>query len=173
MMKQWVQKVGLVAASVAALTTLVSAAPVNADASRVVYFTVQNNARCVADGEYYNFIFNVNNISSVPVDVKVQLYNNDGQEVITGGTNTSTTTGIYNSFMTGSTFTLPAKSTRQIFATYGSPTGVSCSARPAFGKVTIESDGGLLMANGETRSATASASTILDAPIIVNNGQPF
>lgn len=45
-MKSWMKKTGFVAAGIAALTTLVSATPANADVSRVEYFTIQSITNC-------------------------------------------------------------------------------------------------------------------------------
>ena len=76
-------------------------------------------------------------------------------------------------FTPGQTFSLEAKNTKHYFVTFGG-TGRACTDKPAYGKIVVENDAGLILASGETRGIEGNPLHFhTDIPIIINNGQPF
>lgn len=187
-MKKWMKKTGLVAAGVIALTSVISAVPVTADSSRVVYFTIQNNTICKdtaasesVSGSYGNTLIqlNLNNIGSTASSVIVHLYDNNGTSL--NGLVGLNTGGYTSTFTPGDTpFTIDGKSTKGLVVNYGNG-AMPCSSRPAFGKIEVVSDTGLLMANGEIEASTNFAPSdggnyrifYHDSSIVINQGNPF
>lgn len=172
--KKWFKKAGLIAAGVVALTSVVSAVPVSADASRVVYFTIQNDVVCI-DAKYYTgLFFNVTNVSSSSANITIQLYDNNGNEIAPSG---QAFNGYTSTITPGSNFALNGKNTKQYTALFGQEWPNPCTARPAFGKITVTSDTGLIMASGEITGqgnrSDGQFTVFHDIPIVVNNGQPF
>lgn len=154
----------------AAALMIVSTIPASADTSKVVWFKVKNNMRCVENGEYSNYILKISNLESSPATVNVQLYKNDGTEFTTSGAGSGS--GYSTTFTPGTAFTLSAKASAQYLVNFGY-TFNPFADRPAYGKITVQDDAGLLIAKGESRAAKTSSETIHDVPIIINNGQPF
>ncbi|THF73855.1 hypothetical protein [Cohnella fermenti] len=172
-MKKWMKKAGLVAASVAAMTTLVSAGPARADIGRVFYFTIQNNTICDATGRYTSLYLNISNIGSSSANVTVHLYNNAGVEVSpTGITNLA-----YNfpsNLTINSDTTIGSRSSLNYMTIFGvGGAGNVCGDIPAYGKIVVD-EGGAIIANGEIKGTVQSSSFVAqDMPILINNGQPF
>jgi hypothetical protein len=169
--KGLISKIGMFAMLVAAILTI-SATSVTGEASRVQWFTIQNNSACSSTA-YTNMFFNVNNVSDNSTNVTVRLYNDAGIEItIPTRDSAGYPTG---SISPGTTFSLAGKSTKHyIMVIGGGYTSYSCDDRPAFGKIVVESDSGLIMAGGEIKGARASDGLMFThADIIVNGGKPF
>jgi len=162
---------GMLTMLVAAIMTI-SATSVTGEASRVQWFTIQNNAACNATS-YISLYFNVNNVSINDANVILRLYNDAGTEVNLSGYNSS---GYPTSTITpGTTFTLAGKTTAHYTAVIGAGlTAHSCSDVPAYGKIIVESDSGILLAGGEIESSRLSDGyTYNRTNITVNDGKPF
>jgi len=138
--------------------------------SRVVWFTIQNTTSCSAEYST-SVIFNVNNLGSTASDVTVTLYNDAGNAISTPGRASGTTPG----FALGTLYSIPGKQTIHYTAVFNASGGAACSDRPAYGKITIESDSGLLMANGQvTAYNTTNLYTYTSySNVIINEGKPF
>jgi len=182
-MKNKMKKFWLIAMCVAAITTLVSAVPASADTSRVVWFTVQNNNVCSTTNQYATIYFNINNISNNAGSVTLYLYNDNGTPVSYPG---YTIPGAYlaSDIIPGTPKPLNAKTTAHYMLQFGgndttSDSIASCSERVAFGKIVVNSDDGLFMANGEVKGTwrytnnTTDINILTNTPIVINNGQPF
>jgi hypothetical protein len=174
-MKRWSKKVWLTVMLLVVAIMSVSASVVTAEASRVVYFTIQNNNACDSGYRKVMFDFNVNNISNNSGSVTVQLYDNSGTEITLPGN--TTTTWYYPSNLTlGVPNTILGKKTLNYLVSFGgSSTANPCSRVPAYGKIVIDSDSGLFMANGGIRSNFVQDpyQEITDSQIIINEGKPF
>ncbi|MCP1131762.1 hypothetical protein NKT34_00345 [Paenibacillus polysaccharolyticus] len=176
-MKKWMKRISLVAVIIVLMPTLVSGGSVNAEVSRVTYFTIQSNTVCVDQGGSATSVYlNLTNTSNIPTEVTLFLYNDAGALITDKQSAASISNSGYKSQITpGDTTTLSAKSTEHYLGLFGS-IGASCANRPAFGKIVINSDSGLVLAGGEIKgqSNVASPSVVLtNTPIIVNSGQPF
>ncbi len=180
-MKKWTKKVWMSAAAVLIAIMSVSAIPVSADVSRVVYFTFQNNNACAPNTHYTTLYFNITNLSNSTADVTLHLYNEAGVELNDTLTTISPpgTTGIngyYSSnIIPNNTFALNGKTTKHYLRSFGgAATNLSCTDRPAYGKIVVETDEGIILANGEIKGVQSSPYIILSStPITVNGGQPF
>jgi len=164
-------KFGLVAVMTASVLTI-SATTATGEASRIAYFSVPANGYC-GNGFVSQFTFNVSNASSVPTDVTVYFYDEAGAPVTTPSTN-SPSQNISGSITPGTVFTIPAKATKTYHMGFG--TTVSCGERPFQGKVVVESDAGMVMANGwiTSRKELVDAPQLLSSgDVIVNEGKPF
>lgn len=171
MRKGLTSKVGMFAMLVAAILTI-SATSVTGEASRVQWFTIQNNAACSSSAWYTSLYFNVNNTVSSSTDITLRLYNDAGSEITIPTQNSA---GYPTGTITpGTTFTLAGKSTNHYILVVGAGTTNSCDDRPAYGKIVVESDSGLVMAGGEIKSARASDGFLYTrSDIVVNGGKPF
>lgn len=103
-------------------------------------------------------------------NVTVYLYQKDGTPFVQPGQSSD--------FTPGTSITIPAGSTVQYFQAFGYGTSsLSCGTRPAYGKIVVNSNGPLLMANGEIDSLEISSTSLpaleMTSQITVNGGQPF
>lgn len=167
-MKMRMKRFWLIAMCVAALT-IVSAIPASADVSRVVYFKIQDNTTC-GPNHYTSYFLSVSNISSSSADVKIQLFNSNGDEV----NDTAVTGNGYRTDITpGVSFTIDGTKSKYFTINYGSIYS-PCADRPAWGRVIVETSSGQILAQGEVRSIlTSNGSWNNNSDIIINGGQPF
>ncbi|MGI2294195.1 hypothetical protein [Paenibacillus sp. GXUN7292] len=180
MKKGKLMKIGLfiMLTVVLVFTSSISATSTVPEVSRVQYFTVQNNNVCSATDHHSIFYFNLNNISSVPVEMTVHFYNDVGDEITYAGS-TGGSYGEYrpSSFIPGTPFSLNGKSTGHYYTGFGKNAILACNDIPAYGKIVIHSDTGLVMANGEIRGvdlrSTVGYRMLTLTPISVNGGNPF
>jgi len=170
-LKKDYKKFGLLGLSIAMLFSL-SATYAAADVSRVVYFSIQNNAGCNTTSNMYSIMFNISNTGLSTANVTLQLYNSAGTEITITG---SSVDGYMSNITPGTPFTLDSKETEHYHVNFGYTSSNACSDRPAFGKITVNNEAGLLVASGETRSLNRLSTPVLfaGAPIIINAGQPF
>ena len=163
--------------AVLVFSTSVSASGTISEVSRVQYFTIQNNNVCTTANHATTFYFNLNNISNNSVDITVYLYNDLGDEVTRVGS-MGGAMGEYkaSTFTPGTMFTLDGKSTVHYYTGFGKSAG-ECSDIPAYGKIVVHSDSGLIMANGEIKGVDLSTSVVYriltQSQVIVNGANPF
>jgi hypothetical protein len=175
-MKRWSKKVWLTAMVLVVAIMSVSASVVTAEASRVVYFSIQSNTYCGASTNFYrtNFQFSINNISDVTANVTVYLYKKDGSFFTESG----------SSLTPGAPVIINPYSTVLYSQSFGNDTStiqyLDCGSRPAYGKIVVNSNSSLLLANGEMTSlrnlpnATPPHYELYQtSPVTVNSGQPF
>ncbi|QTH44980.1 hypothetical protein J4772_11585 [Cohnella sp. LGH] len=183
-MKKWTKKVWMSAGAVLIAIMSVSAIPVSADVSRVQYFTIQNNTACDSSIRLTGLYFNVNNISNSSVQATLYLYKNDGTLFTSPGITTST--GFSSTLTPGTSFTIDPYSTKQYASAFGGQTNgttvttnLPCTDRPAYGKIVVESDTGLIMANGEIVGSdkidpnNTNRNIYQNTGISINEGKPF
>ncbi|WP_217593341.1 hypothetical protein [Cohnella sp. GbtcB17] len=183
-MKRWLKKTGILAASAVALTSLISAVPASADVSRVEYFTIQNNTACDSSIRMTGIYFNINNISGTTVQATLYLYKNDGTPYTSSGITTGT--GYSSTIVPGTGVTIAPHSTQQYAAVFGGQTNgttvttyLPCTDRPAYGKIVVESETGLIMANGEITGSdkvdpnNTNRNLYNHREVNINEGRPF
>ncbi len=188
MNKKKITKLGLLIllAVTLILTSSVSATGTNLEVSRVQYFTIQSNVHCgdISKNWQYrsDFMFNVNNISDISTDITVYLYKKDGTLFTAPG---DAGYGYATEIIPGTPITIAANSTVQYVNHFGyssnsNVTHLDCSERPAYGKIVVHSNHGLLMANGEMQGMkyiTSTTPTRWEAynrsTVTVNSGNPF
>ncbi|WP_217593339.1 hypothetical protein [Cohnella sp. GbtcB17] len=177
-MKKWLKKTGLIAAGVVALTSVVSAVPVSADVSKVVYFPIQSVVSCNSTSTAFFasvFRINVNNIGDSVANATLYLYQKDGTPLTVSGIDITP----------GVDFSINPHSTLEYSVKFGADSSTqqyeSCSTHPAYGKIVVNSNSGQLMAIGEVDSykmtyssaGVGNYSTYSNAEVIVNRGEPF
>lgn len=176
MMKKWLKKTGLIAAGIVALTSIVSAVPVSADASRVVVFPIQSLTTCSATDRYTSFMFSLSNINSDSATVNVYLYAADGTPLTDVGFS-SASLGYTSTLTPGMSFTLGGQKTAYYTQNFGYSYTLPCSKKPAWGKIVVESESGRFVASAEMRAtavpANAAAYIVNHTTVSINNGQPF
>ncbi|WP_217593333.1 hypothetical protein [Cohnella sp. GbtcB17] len=175
-MKQWLKKTGLIAAGVVALTSVVSAVPVSADASRVVYFSIQSNTACNSTDRFASFMFNLTNVNggSDASNVSVFLYSADGTSLTDVGLNIPDTAGYTTNFVAGTSFTLNGQKTASYNQSYGFGQALPCTKRPAWGKIVVDSEYGRFIASAEMRATRTTNGQIMNnSTVVINNSQPF
>ncbi len=184
MKKVKMMRVGLLAilAAVLVFASSVSATNTSPTASRVIYFSIQNNLTC-SDGSFNGnnymsgFSLNLNNLGKYPAEATVYLYKKDGTEMVLSG---FTTNGVATDITPGEPVIIAPYATVQYFQEYGfsSITAGSCSERPLYGKIVVDSDSGLLLASGEVfgrriEIPSYDVTTYFNTTVNINNGQPF
>ncbi|WP_139999225.1 hypothetical protein [Paenibacillus paridis] len=178
------QRLSLFAILAASILTI-STTSATAEASRVVYFTIQNNGVCNSTTFGSELYLHINNVSDTPNNVTLYLYKKDGTAFSLPGSNNYAAIGIVtdSGFIPGTSVTIQANSTIQYFGWFGQESKVACSERPTHGKIVVNSNSGHLMAGGNvqgrklivTSSSTPPSTNTLfqDTPIIINEGKPF
>ncbi|MDG0813406.1 hypothetical protein [Cohnella rhizosphaerae] len=167
----------MVVAGVVALTSVVSAVPVSADVSRVVYFPVQSNTVCDDTNYQYHFELDISNISNVSGEVTLYLYKKDGtlltQKQPAGY-------GLNSDITPGTPININGNSTLQYTVRSGLSGVLPCEARPSYGKIEVNSNSAQFVATGEVTSSrsvpvgtTTFWATYNNTTVTINEGKPF
>ncbi|WP_217593340.1 hypothetical protein [Cohnella sp. GbtcB17] len=155
------------------MTSVISAVPVSADASRVVNFTIQGGTICSATN-YTALFLNITNLGGAPASYTVYLYDANGNTVSPPGLTNLDDSYRPSTINPATSTTSLGKSTELYRVVYGGG-NAACSLKPYYGKIVVE-DGGPLIATGEIKGIIATVTPNVvwsDLPISINNGQSF
>ncbi|MEK5052075.1 hypothetical protein MHH96_01280 [Niallia sp. FSL K6-0212] len=156
----------------------------SSEVSRVEYFSIQSNVACGNTASKFRTVitFNLSNVSDVPVNSTIYLYKKDGTQ-FTG--KTPSAGGVDSDITPGTQFTISPNSTVQYYSFFdemqtASEPSFSCDDRPTYGKVVVNSNGGMLIGSGGVSSlrfldkaTPAHWEQYYANDIELNSGKPF